>query len=54
MEPREIISQSIIAAMRFADPPVPVNNLTANALADIIMAQLAGSGFQIVKADHPA
>lgn len=53
MEPREIIAQSFLAASRFADPPFSINEASANALADMIIAQLGGAGFQIVKADHP-
>lgn len=53
MEPREVIAQSVMAAMRLADPPQPINETMANALADMILAQLGGAGFQVVKADHP-
>lgn len=53
MEPREVIAQSIMAAMLLADPPQPVNEATANALADLIVVQLGGAGYQIIKADHP-
>lgn len=52
MEPREVIAESIIAASRFADPPFQINEASANALADLILAQLGGAGWHVVKADH--
>lgn len=54
MEPREVIAVSILASARLADPPIEIiNEATANALADMILAQLGGAGYRVVKADHP-